>query len=696
MSYSVYTGSPLPFGVSRQGNRTNFAVFALEPVPITLLLFEPRSAQPFFQVPLSRRDHRTGSVWHAAIDDLPPVFEYGYLLQESQSDLESSAPANAVLLDPYARVVASSSVWGNHSDLAHLPHRFYPCRSAFLDSPPFDWNGDMPPAIPPEDLILYEMHVRGFTRHPSSGVAHPGTFSGIMEKIPYLKELGINGIELMPIHEFNEREHNLRDPQSGTPLCNYWGYSPVSFFAPMNRYSYGKELGSAMVEFKQLVKALHREEMEIILDVVFNHTAEGGHGGPILSLKGFANEVYYMIDKGHYLNFSGCGNTISANHGVVVELIITCLRYWVTEMHVDGFRFDLASALARGEKGEPLPYAPIIKRITEDPILSNTKLIAEPWDAGGLYQVGAFGHPSADWMEWNGRYRDVTRRFIKGDRAGAGAFARALCGSEDLYGSIRRPFHSVNLVTCHDGFTLADLVSYNAKHNTENAEENRDGMNENESWNCGVEGATDDPNVLCLRQRQMRNFFMALMVSQGVPLILMGDEYAHSRQGNNNAWCQDNERSWFLWDQIEENRDFHRFCRLMIRFRRHCKLFKRTTFLTAADIEWHGTKPRAPRWGADSCLVAFTLRDPAEGDDLYIAFNSSHEAVTVNLPLRYDAKRWCLVVNTAAESPKDIVEKESEAQALPDYTFRLEPYSAALLKARVASTHSCRKDTARG
>ena len=519
------------------------------------------------------------------------------------------------------------------------------------------------------------MHVRGFTQDPSSNVVDRGTFLGIIEKIPYLKSLGINAVELMPIHEFNENDNSNRDPTTNETLCNYWGYSTVNFFSPMSRYGTGKK--SALHEFKTLVKALHAHGIEVILDVVYNHTAEGNGEGSIISFKGLENSVYYMLGpNGEYYNFSGCGNTLNCNNPLVRELIRDSLRYWVTEMHVDGFRFDLASILTRSHDGIVLSNPPLIEAITLDPILANTKLIAEAWDAGGLYQVGTFP-AMGTWAEWNGKYRDSIRRFVKGTDEEVGSFATRICGSEDLYGKGRLPSHSINFVTAHDGFTLSDLASYNQKHNEPNGENNRDGTDDNESWNCGEEGTTNDPEVIALRKRQMKNFHLALMVSQGVPMILMGDEYGHTKLGNNNSWGHDSRLNWFQWDTLDENQDFFRFYRMAIDFRKKHPVLTRTRFLTEHDITWHGVEPGKPDWSSKSRFIAFTLPDPINNYTLYIAFNAYYRELIIHLPWRDTL--WHQMAYTMLPPPKDIVE-EREAETLQGKTFTLAPYSALILK----------------
>jgi isoamylase/glycogen operon protein len=523
------------------------------------------------------------------------------------------------------------------------------------------------------------MHTRSFTQHGSSKVNHPGTFAGILEKIPYLKKLGINAIELMPIFEFNECEIDTKNPKTQETLKNVWGYSTINFFAPMNRFSAQSNWTGAIDEFRTLVKELHKQKIEVILDVVYNHTAEGGRKGPSFSFRGIDNAIYYMLNSdGDYLNFSGTGNTFNCNHPVVAQLIVDSLRYWVAELHVDGFRFDLASILTRSENGTPLPSPFVVDAITNDPILANVKLIAEAWDAGGLYQVGSFPG-QGQWCEWNGKFRDTVRKFIKGTDDVSGEFAWVMCGSQHIYGHDRRPYHSINFVTAHDGYSLNDLVSYQDKHNEENGEDNRDGANDNESWNCGIEGPTDDLKILSLRNRQMRNLHTALMLAIGTPMLLMGDEYGHTRNGNNNTWCQDNELNWFLWDEWEKNQEFVRFYELLIRFRHQHPILKRSEFLSDREVAWHGLMPLKPNWGKENRFLAYTLKNQKLKQPLYIAFNSYFEPVTITLPNPPAGKKWYRVIDTALPSPQDFLEDPTSAPL--DHTYTMRDHSALVAKA---------------
>lgn len=671
-SLKTEPGQPYPFGATALKDAVNFAAYAKEAEKLSLCLFEEGNLDhPIAEFELDPIRNKTGEVWHIAVHDVPPFAVYGYRVT-----LQQEKDKSYLLLDPYAKAIASEAQWGSPPD----QDRIYQPLGKVLTAHGFDWQDDKFPHIPPQDLIIYEMHVRGFTADKSSAVQAPGTYQGIIEKIPYLKDLGINAIELMPIHEFNEKEAVQVNPHTKHRLLNYFGYSSVNFFSPMNRYASQSQQDQAITEFKTMVRELHKNGIEVILDVVFNHTFEGNQMGPTASYRGLDRRAYYMMDpQGNYLNFSGCGNTFNSNHPVVRELILDALRYWVVEMHVDGFRFDLASILTRAENGAPLGNPPIVEAISQDPILANTKLIAEAWDAGGLYQVGAFMPGSPRWSEWNGKYRDIVRRFIKGTPGHKNAFATAISGSQDLYGAGRAPFCSINFVTAHDGFSLADLVTYNEKHNFENGEENRDGFDHNDSWNCGFEGHSGNKKVVFLRERQIRNFHLALMVSQGIPMLLMGDEYSHTRDGNNNTWCQDNELNWFLWNKVENRSGFYRFYHSLIEFRKNYPLLRRDKFLSEKDVTWHGLAPFNPQWDNDNRFVAFTL-NVEDGPDLYVAFNASHDPLTLTLPPPRKGTAWHWVVNTHNLPPEDFLD-EAHTKKVEAQTFRISSYSAIMLRA---------------
>ncbi len=670
-------GTPTPLGASRIGKGINFALFSENATQVTLCLFSPFSKYPFAEIPLDPELHKTGEVWHILLIGLPSdQLDYGFKIAGPNEVSGNLFNPKKIVIDPYAKGLNTGHQWGH----AELNQEEWEPRGKVILEDPFDWQGAKSPKIPLEELVIYEMHVRSFTQHASAKTKNPGTFLGILEKIPYLKNLGINAIELMPIFEFNECENQHIDPKTGKKLKNLWGYSSINFFSPMNRFSSSSEWTGAMNDFRTLVREMHKNGIEVYLDVVYNHTAEGGKKGPFLSFKGIDNRVYYILNpQGDYIDFSGCGNTLNSNHPVVAQLILDSLRYWTSQMHVDGFRFDLASCLTRGQAGTPLAKPPVITAMIQDPILSDVKMIAEAWDAGGLYQVGSFAS-GGRWFEWNGKYRDVIRRFIKGTDGQCSAFATAISGSQDLYGNGRKPYHSINFVTAHDGFTLRDLVSYQDKHNENNAEDNRDGSDQNDSWNCGKEGVTDNKKILSLRERQMRNFHTALMVSVGTPMVLMGDEYGHTKKGNNNTYCQDNPLNWFLWDQLPAHADFVRFHKLMIHFRKTNRLLHRKEFLTDEDVTWHGQVPKAPNWGVESRFIAYTLNDLIQFNSLYIAFNPNFERAQIQLPEPPGEKKWYRVVDTSAPPPFDFCENPTAASPLK-HTYDLCEYAALIAKA---------------
>lgn len=626
--------------------------------------------QSIAEVPV---ENRTGRVWHVCVQGLPANCLYAYkVFRPDAFDTES----HTLLLDPYAKIVASPIQWGMRDEAAS-----YRPLGVVDTSTPFDWQGILPPETDFKDLIIYEMHVRGFTHDPSSAVSNPASFLGVIEKIPYLTALGVNAVKLLPVQEFNENENPRVNPETQAPLHNYWGYSTVNFFAPMNRYSCGDACGASSFEFKTMVRELHRAGIKVILDIVFNHTAEGVREGQVYAFKGLDPSVYYLTDtQGKFIDLTGCGNTVNCNHPVVSELIISCLRHWVVDRHVDGFRFDLASIFYRGKKGEPLPRSPLVEAMSQDPVLANAMLIAEPWDAAGMYQVGGYYPDEQRWSEWNGKYRDTIRRFIKGDSGEKRQFSKRLCGSQDLYGSGRSPLSSINFVTAHDGFTLADLVAYNSKHNLNNGEDNKDGLNENDSWNCGEEGPTDSKKIDSIRERQKRNFILGLMLSQGVPMIQMGDEYGHTRQGNNNSYCQDNALNWFLWDELEKNKGFFRFYKNMIHFRKNHPILRQGKFLTDVDISWHGHMAADPDWDGDTQFLAFAIKDHTNNDDIFAAFNVHHESVYFEIPDPPPHKAWRLIVNTSNDAPLDFFD-EMQAEEVGYGRFKIQPHSAILLKA---------------
>jgi glycogen operon protein len=651
--FKVRPGKPLPFGVSHAPNGLNFSIYTSAGTACTLVLFRRGEAQPFAELPFPT-NYRIGDVFCMVVFGLDDEdLEYGYRIDGPFDPVVGHRfDSTKVLMDPYARQIAGRDVWGEEPDWqASYPYR---ARVSFDD---FDWEGEGPLEIAPEDLVIYEAHVRGFTRSESSGCKHPGSYAALVEKIPYLKELGINAIELMPIYEFDEFENSRLHPNTGERLYNFWGYSTVGFFAPKAGYAATGRFGMQVDEFKQLVKSLHKAGIEVILDVVFNHTAEGNDQGPTLSFKGLDNKTYYMLTpEGYYFNFSGTGNTLNCNNPVVRSLVLDCLRYWASEYHIDGFRFDLASILGRDPWGAPLSNPPLLESLAFDPILSSCKLIAEAWDAGGLYQVGSF--PAfGRWGEWNGKYRDCARRYLKGDEGMVGELAQRVQGSPDLYRhSGRSPATSVNFITCHDGFTLADLVSFNGKHNDANGEGNRDGGDDNHSWNCGAEGWSDEPSILALRKRQMMNAMAILLTSRGIPMILMGDEFGRSQHGNNNAYCLDSVISWVDWSLLESNADLHRVVKALIHFRKGHPALRVNNFDGIPNehlpcCSFHGNQPWQPDWSDQSRQLAWMMaarepNNPLSTDIVYVATNMAHYASWFTLPDPPPTYQWRLCFNT--------------------------------------------------
>lgn len=685
-------GKPLPLGSSRTKLGFNFALFSRHAETVTLLFFESGKAPIHCEIELDPAINRTGDIWHIQIHDLDPDLRYGYRLQGSwDPDHSGHRFSDALLLDPYAKALTGTSNWGEvYVRQEHAsPTSAFRRRCCLLDDE-FDWQGDRPLNIPLQDSIIYELHVRGFTRHPSSEVAHPGTYQGLIEKIPYLQELGITAVELLPVTEFNENENLNRNPVSGEQLKNFWGYSPISFFAPKASYAVNGRNGNQVREFKEMVKALHQAGIEVLLDIVFNHTGEGGSDGPVYSFRGLDNTIYYMLDPQSraYLNFSGCGNTLNCNHPLVRKLIIDCLRYWVTEMHVDGFRFDLASVLGRDSMGEVMENPPMVEQIAEDPILANTKIIAEAWDAAGLYQVGSFSsHPR--WAEWNGRYRDDVRAFTTGRQGNVAALATRISGSADLYQvDEKAPCNSINFITSHDGFTLYDLVSYNHKHNELNGEQNRDGNDYNLSWNSGTEGETDDPEIRQLRQRRMRSLAVILLLSQGTPMFVSGDEFGRSQGGNNNAYCQDNETGWLDWRQTKNNRELLRFFKILLTLRKDHPIFRRPDFFPQGgghdphEIHWQALQAGEPDWSPACRTLGFMLDGLAvadcRDDDFFVMLNGQLENVLVEIPSLPTGRCWHLLANSAAEPPNDIY-PEDEAPLFNGHEFALPPLAALVL-----------------
>ncbi|MBK1702792.1 glycogen debranching protein GlgX [Thiococcus pfennigii] len=689
--YETRPGRRYPSGASVEELGVNFSVYGRHATGAELLLYaSATSAEPFQVIRLDPRVNHTFFTWHVLVIDLPPGVHYTWRMDGpyDPSGRGLRFDARVELIDPWARA-ATTEVWDRWRRWRDGPQPHDSPRAVVL-AETYDWEGDRPLRIPSEETIIYELHVGGFTRDPSSGVRHPGTFAGIIEKIPYLEALGITHVELMPVMAFDVQD--VPKPVWEAGLSNYWGYSTHSFFSPHPGYCVTPEAGTHRREFRDMVKALHRAGIGVILDVVFNHTAEGNGAGPVINFKGFGNETFYCLDqinKGIYLDFTGCGNTVNANHPFVSRFIIDCLEYWVREMHVDGFRFDLASAMARDANGMPMAHPPVIWGIELSEALASTKIIAEAWDAAGLYQVGSF--PGYRWMEWNGRYRDSIRRFVRGDPGLVGEVATRIAGSSDLYeANLRLPINSINFITCHDGFTLADLVSYEHKHNEANHEGNRDGSKENLSWNGGVEGPTDDPLIRALRRRQVRNFLTILMVSQGIPMLLAGDEVMRSQGGNNNAWCQDNATGWFDWGLLETHRDLLRFTRELIALRkRHASLRRRyflsgrhrAPFTDQPDIRWHGLELDAPNWDDERArYLAFTLSGrTAEEAPLHVLLNMDDEPQTFALPVLPDWT-WRRAVDTGLDTPEDI-SPPLEQPAVTGGSYRAGPHTIVVLEA---------------
>ncbi len=686
--FEVSAGSPLPYGATVVRGGINFAVFSKHATEVRLVLYVGSDADSILELPLDAHTNRTGDVWHIFVHGLDPGIRYSYRMDRvpNEAPLIHRFDPSLTLLDPYARAVVGRFAWGEPN---RKPNGVKQRHCALVESQ-FDWGLDRQLNIPLADSIIYEMHVRGFTQHPSSGVSKPGTFAGLIEKIPYLQSLGVTAVELMPIYDFDEDDNPRVNPLNGEKLFDYWGYNPISFFAPNTAYSSDMSDVGPVDEFKQLVKSLHTAGIEVILDVVFNHTAEGGETGQTFEFRGLDNSIYYMIKPGtgEYLNYSGCGNTLNCNHPVLRDLVAAALRYWVIETHVDGFRFDLASILGRGQDGSVLANPPLLERLAMDPVLANTKLIAEAWDAAGLYQVGSF--PSwGRWAEWNGKFRDDLRKFLKSDPGMVPALATRLKGSPDLYtGDSREPWHSINFVTCHDGFPLTDLVSYNEKHNEANGEWNRDGTNDNYSWNCGVEGATDDPEINKLRARQVRNAAALTVLSHGVPMLLAGDEMGRTQRGNNNAYCQDNETSWVNWTLAEQNADLLRFFRILISIRKRYKLMREGTFSPnpvegEVRIDWHGVHLHQPDWSHESRSLAAHAHGIVNGEQrhLYLIANAHWEPHTYELPV-LPGWFWARSIDTGRPSPDDIQEPGHEVVLDNQQDVTVGPRSVVLLAGR--------------
>ena len=677
-------GRSAPLGATVGCGGVNFSLYSRDASGVELLFFDQEDdARPARVIPLDPSVNRTHHYWHVFLPGVQTGQLYGYRVHGPFDPVKGIRfDAAKLLLDPYGRGVVAPKNYSRKVAQEEGDNCATAMKSVIVDSRSYDWEGDTPLHLPSSQSIVYELHVKGFTRHPSSGVSAEtcGTFRGLIEKIPYLKDLGITAIELLPVFQF--------DPQDCPPgRVNYWGYAPISFFAPHRAYSSRQDSLGPVDEFRDMVKALHRAGIEVILDVVFNHTAEGDHSGPTLSFRGLDNNAYYVLekDRSRYANYSGTGNTLNTNHPIVRRMILDSIRYWVKEMHVDGFRFDLASILARDSSGHVMPNPPVLLDIESDPDLAGTKMIAEAWDAAGLYQVGSFVGDS--WKEWNGRFRDDIRSFFRGDPGSLRHFADRLLGSHEIYRHKEREAEqSVNFVICHDGFTLNDLVSYNEKHNESNGENNRDGGDDNRSWNCGIEGPSDDPAIERLRNRQVKNFFTVTTLSLGLPMFSMGDEVRRTQHGNNNAYCHDDESNWFDWSLVTKHADVHRFVKLLVarRLLRDAgperQRMTLTQLICGATKNWHGTKLYQPDWSDRSHSVAFSAELKGEGLLIYFIFNAYWEPLEFELPRpeKSEGGSWRRWIDTFLEAPQDIVPWQ-EAPPIADHTYQAGPRSVVVL-----------------
>jgi isoamylase len=676
---TLLAGKSHPLGASVRRDGVNFSLYSRNAASLDLLLFEnPDDDSPSDVISFDRYRNRVGHYWNAFIPGLKPGQLYAYRVDGPFDPKQGHRfDSQKVLIDPYGLAVAVPSAYNRQAAARPGDNTSVAMKSVIVDRRGYNWEGDVPINRPFSRTVIYEMHVGGFTKHPNSGVSEEkrGTFAGMIEKIPYLQDLGVTTVELLPIFQFDIQEAPAR-------LTNYWGYNPVSFFAPHCGYSSSREPLGPLNEFRELVKALHKAGIEIILDVVYNHTAEGGQFGPTYCFKGLENSLYYILDedKSHYANFSGTGNTLNTNNAIVRRLILDSLHYWVQDMHVDGFRFDLASILSRDESGAPLKNPPLLWDIDTDPVLAGTKLIAEAWDAAGLYQVGSF--IGDNWKEWNGRFRDDVRAFFRSDPGMTPKLANRMLASPDIYSHEQQaPEQSINFVTCHDGFTLNDLVSYDQKHNQANGENNQDGWDNNLSWNCGVEGPSDDPEIESLRLRQIKNFFATTLMALGVPMLLMGDEVRRTQHGNNNAYCQDNETSWFDWSLVDRNHDLMTFVGCLIRLRLKLDIFQRTRDLTLteylkeADIQWHGVKLDQPDWSYESHSLAFFVYGRREL--LHVILNAYKE------PLEFELARWQRLIDTSLEVQQDFCDP-SRAPIIDSQTYLAQSHSVVVLMAESA------------
>jgi len=714
MNLTAETGKALPLGASLTHGGVNFAIFSRNATAVTLIIFESADKDcSWVEIPLDKREHKTGNIWHCFVKGLEAGTCYLYRVDGPYFP-EKGHRFNPykTLFDPYAKAITDVSGWDYTICSGYDPTKpgrdlSFSYEDDVMNQPrcivvnnDFDWQGDTPINYPLRFSVIYETHVKGLTAHPNSKVKHPGTYKGVIEKIPFFKDLGITSIEFLPVQEFNENEITRINPRTGEKLTNYWGYSTAAFFAPKGSYAADKTPGGQVNEFKEMVRELHKAGIEVILDIVFNHTAEGNEQGPTFSFRGLDNSVYYILNenKRYYQNYSGCGNTVNCNHPVVRTFIMDCLRYWVMEMHVDGFRFDLGSILGRDQSGRIMENPPTLEQIAEDPILSSTKIIAEAWDAGGAYQVGWF--PGGRWAEWNDKYRDDVRKYWRGDPKETRFLATRIAGSSDLYlRDGRKPFHSINFITSHDGFTLKDLVSYNGKHNEENGENNGDGSDNNLSYNYGAEGHTNDPVLKIMRQRLLKNFIATMMVSLGTPMILGGDEFGRTQNGNNNAYCQDNEISWYDWSLFEKNKELYRFVKEMIAFRLRHPGFMRPEFFTGRggfykaipDISWFDEYGHSINWEVAGHYLALrllgskadTLAD-RDDSDFYIMFNPDVDLKNFTLAEPPPKKKWLRAVDTGISSPNDILQPGKEESLVSQRAYPVKARSIVILISKEA------------
>jgi isoamylase len=695
--FAVRKGVPLPMGTHQYGRGVNFAFFSRHATRVRLEFFDsPADSRPARVIDLDPTRNRTGDVWHVWVEGIGPSQLYAYRVDGPYQPKEGHRfNFHKLLLDPFASAVSQLPNWDFGLARGYdpsAPKRDLVCSMSddsgampkcVFTQEHFEWHDDRLLRHPWSKTIIYETHVRGLAVHPSSGVDNPGTYRGLMEKIPYLKDLGVTVVELMPVQEFNENRAAGFDSQTSKQLKNYWGYDPLVFFAPKASYSSSGTLGQQKLEFREMIQAFHKAGIEVILDVVFNHTAEGNELGPTLCFRGMDNAIFYTLasDKRYYKDYTGTGNTINANHPVVRDHILAALRYWMVEMHVDGFRFDLASVLGRDRTGKLLANAPLLERIAEDPILRDVKIIAEAWDAAGAYEVGSFSQRR--WAEWNGRYRDDIRRFWRSDEGMLGSLASRICGSADIYtNSGKGPESSINFVTCHDGFTLNDLVSYQDKHNQANGESNHDGTNANYSSNYGAEGETDDVHIESIRKRQIKNFLLTLLISRGVPMLLGGDEFRRTQRGNNNAYSQDNETSWYDWSCLDKNREIFRFARGMIAFRSAHPILSEEQFYTDAEIHWFGSHGGLPNWADSKEKRLGCLIHEDEPGALCLMFNAGDDAIDFGLPSVPPGVGWRLAVDTSRESPQDLFTAGQEPLCEDPHAYHLSPRSSAILLAR--------------